>query len=263
VLDSSFNPPTIAHLRMATSAIHDTHRFQPQTEPSTLRLLLLLSINNADKAPKPAAFDQRLAMMWAFARDIQQAQQTTDTRTGSELSIDVALSTRPYFHEKSAAIDESPFYKGQQKQEEDATTMEHTILAGYDTLIRIFNPKYYGPPSEDGVPGIRRALDPFFARARLRVTMRTDDEWGDKQEQVRYLDSLLNSEKGGLLAEIGGRREWASRVELVEGKKQGEYAVSSTYAREAAKGQDWEKLGRMVPPEVEGLVREEGLYHDA
>jgi len=249
---------------MATSAIHDTHRLHPKSEPSALRLLLLLSINNADKAPKPAAFDQRLAMMWAFARDIQwQAQQTADTRTSSQLSIDVALSTRPYFHEKSAAIDESPFYNGQQQQQEEATTMEQTILAGYDTLIRIFDPKYYGPPSEDGVPGIRRALDPFFARARLRVTMRTDDEWGDKQEQVRYLDSLLNSEKGGLLAEIGGRREWASRVELVEGQKQGEFAVSSTYAREAARDQDWERLGRMVPSEVEGLVREERLYHDA
>ena len=43
VLDSSFNPPTRAHLRIATSAIQHDRGSSPK------RLLLLLAIQNADK----------------------------------------------------------------------------------------------------------------------------------------------------------------------------------------------------------------------
>ncbi|EAA34361.3 hypothetical protein GE21DRAFT_3610 [Neurospora crassa] len=307
VLDSSFNPPTLAHLRMATSAVRDTikkkRRGEDAKDMSGLRLLLLLAVVNADKAPKPAAFDQRLAMMWAFAHDVQRAlrgeadkspvevspasgpgpkpekshiHDSSQLKAADEeqqkqgvpqvdISVDIGLTSKPYFHEKSRVIAESEFYKPPQEEGEE-DTMEQVILVGFDTLIRIFNPKYYGPAtqvtahaqdqSRKGSP-IQQALDPMFKRAKLRVTLRTDDEWGGKQEQVAYLESLL-SEEG--LAKIGGSKEWAERIELVEGRRDGEEIVSSTYARKAAEREEWGKLRRLVSPEVGKWIEGEKLY---
>ncbi len=279
VLDSSFNPPTIAHMRMARSALAAVER---------RRLLLLLSVNNADKAPKPAAFAQRLAMMLAFARDLQAGLVADDGGEEREdkhehkheqdaeggLAIDLGLTTRPYFHDKSAAIAASGFYKpsreaeggyddGQQQQQQP----EQVFLAGYDTLVRIFNPKYYKAPAsgEDGggssqaapTPPMQTALTPFFDSARLRVTMRADDEWGGRDEQAAYVDSLLH---GDTLEAAGGRREWASRIALVEGAKASDKIVSSTMARTAARDQDWAELKTLVSPGVAEWIETQGLY---
>lgn len=300
VLDSSFNPPSAAHLRMAREAVVAelvrTKAWARQREEEEegggagdgggggggggVRLLLLLAVRNADKAAKPAAFEQRLAMMWAFARDVRRAleegeeteeEEGNKRSTGAGVAVDVALSTEPYFHAKSAAIAESDFYSGLERdgskaQRDGGTAPEQVILAGYDTLIRIFDPKYYGPPSgiaevsSAGETPIRRALDPFFRRARLRVTMRTDDEWGGEDEQRAYVERLVHGDEP---EKIGGSREWAKRIELVDGRKEGEPAVSSTLAREAAKAQDWDRLVRLVPPEVKKWIEREKLYADA
>lgn len=275
VLDSSFNPPTRAHLRMAASAVRDLADKEGQGPPA-LRLLLLLSVNNADKTPKPAAFDKRLAMMWAFARDLQQQQQQQQGRRGEPepssaeegrghgegLSVDLGLSTLPYFHEKSAAIAESEFYRGEGSGGGDGGDgkMEQLILVGYDTLVRIFNPKYYGSPGSvaDGVTSMQRALAPFFARARLRVTLRTDDEWGGEGEQRAYLENLWKAEG---LGGAGGSREWGGRIEMVEGRRVGaDIIISSTYARAAARDRDLDRLGAMVTPGVKWWIDQERLY---
>ena len=271
VLDSSFNPPTRAHLRMATSAIHDLTEKKDQ-RLGTLRLLLLLSVNNADKAPKPAAFDKRLAMMWAFARDLQgELGLARGERHVDALSVDIGLSTLPYFHEKSAALAQSDFYMGdahrvEEKEGQDtagAAEMEQVFLVGYDTLIRIFNPKYYGPVGSTahvgtaGTTPMQKALDPFFARAKLRVTMRTGDEWGDEDEQRGYIDSLLKAEG---LSRVGGSKHWGSRIELVKGREVGADIISSTYARTAAKNRDSDKLNLMVSPGVRWWIEQDALY---
>ncbi|KAK0651039.1 cytidylyltransferase [Cercophora newfieldiana] len=258
VLDSSFNPPTRAHLLMATSA------FETASRPPESRLLLLLAINNADKAAKPAAFEQRLAMMWAFAADVQQAlrallPQTEPTSVPSGVVIppvDIALSTKPYFHDKSAAIAESEFYNPEGADGKGKDT-EQVILTGYDTLIRIFNPKYYTVPEGGLQPGekpMQRALGPLMRRAKLRVTMRVDDEWGGGAEQQAYLKDLVI---GDGFARVGGRREWGERIELVEGSRE---VVSSTYARVAAGLRDWGTLDKMVSPAVRGVVEGLQLY---
>ncbi|KAK4183798.1 hypothetical protein QBC35DRAFT_507278 [Podospora australis] len=264
VLDSSFNPPTRAHLRMATSAIYDLTENKGQ-ELETLRLLLLLSVQNADKAPKPAAFDQRLAMMWHFAGDIQDILQGKEQT--KLLEVDIALAAKPYFHEKSEAIDQADFYKGalsvEDGPEPEPVSMGQVFLVGYDTLIRIFDPKYYRPQpgssSVDGPSSMQRALGPLFARARLRVTMRTDDEWGGEEDQIRYLDGLI---KDNGLERIGGSGEWGTRIEMVKGKEVGADIVSSTYARAAAKDGDGQRLEKMVTPKVRQWIEEEGLYHE-
>ncbi|KAK3303952.1 uncharacterized protein B0T15DRAFT_224794 [Chaetomium strumarium] len=280
VLDSSFNPPTRAHLRMATSAIHDlTHTHgQPL---GTLRLLLLLSVNNADKGVKPAAFDKRLAMMWAFARDVQHSfrgvHEDEDDGQGlasvggppqasagageTPLHVDLALAKMPYFHEKSAALAGLDFYKG---TNDGAGETEQVFLAGYDTLIRIFNPKYYGPQAESATQlaspessPMWKALGPFFGRAKLRVIMRTGDEWGNEEQQRAYLEGLLKAEGlgTGLVSKGLG-----SRIEMVDGRKAGEDVISSTLARAAAKARDGDRLGLMVTAGVRWWIEQEDLY---
>ncbi|OTB16216.1 hypothetical protein K445DRAFT_317196 [Daldinia sp. EC12] len=248
VLDSSFNPPTLAHQRMALSALLD-HGQSDSDKKHASRVLLLLAINNADKAPKPAAFPQRLAMMYIFAQDLlrsstseltqqhQHQHQHSDSRCEA---VDIAVTTEPYFHAKAHAIAASEFYRDP----------EQVYLTGFDTLIRIFNPKYYAPG------GMAASLDPFFARSRLRVTMRTDAEWGDAEAQRAYVAALREGE----LQRVGGRTEWVERIEMVKGRKEGEEVVSSTKVREAVRRRDWEALKRLVSEDVAGWIREEGLY---
>lgn len=263
VLDSSFNPPTYAHLRMASSAVFDTiDRSPPNLRYShsrNARLLLVLSINNADKAPKPAGFHERLNMMWSFARDIKRSLSIG--QRGGEIGVegfivDIALSTLPYFHDKSQAIAEDEFYQGTEEAADQGGQTEQVILVGYDTLIRIFDPKYYH--SEEG-NGMRKALGPMFDRATLRVTMRTNDQWGGATEQRQYLKSLFEPAQ---LKKVGADESWESKIELVDGPTLTQDIVSSTYAREAAKDGDREKLEKLVPLKVRECLEDAGLYRD-
>ncbi len=259
ILDSSFNPPTLAHLRIALSALlkdeHPDVRFPK-------RLILLLAIQNADKAPKPAAFEERLVMMEVFAHDLlstwrkasseagasssttsSSAERDVDARTAEDISIDIALTTHPYFMDKATSISQSSSYSPETPQ---------IHLVGYDTLIRILDPKYY-PPAHTLAP-----LVPFLAKHRLRVTYRTDDSWGAKQAQDRYLRELGEGKRDGEAA----KREWVTegRIVLCDGRKEGEEPVSSTKVRDAVKRGDEEMLGRLVSQGVKEWILEEGLY---
>ncbi|PKS05549.1 hypothetical protein jhhlp_008066 [Lomentospora prolificans] len=176
VLDSSFNPPTLAHMGMASSAARTYAKKAaaaggPEASSSSdTRVLLLLSVRNADKAAKPASFPQRLAMMYVFAGELLAKGQD-----GVEV-VDIGLCTMPYFHDKCDAIEREGFYSAAGR------SPEQIYLAGYDTLIRIFNPKYYGQGAAAG-PSMQAALGPFFDRARLRITLRQGAEWGGDVEQ--------------------------------------------------------------------------------
>ncbi|KAK8077857.1 hypothetical protein PG996_004027 [Apiospora saccharicola] len=262
VLDSSFNPPTLAHQRMALSALADQQ--QQRHVPHDSRVLLLLAINNADKAPKPAAFPQRLAMMYVFAQDLlsavrsQAAEPDSVSKPGineeAEDEVDIAVTTEPYFHSKSHAIATSDFYAAPTGASSSGAKMEQLYLTGFDTLIRIFDAKYY--PNDM----MRQALDPFLSESRLRVTMRTDTDWGSAAEQRAYLEGL----RDGKLEAMGGRREWADKVEMVEGRTQGQGAdvISSTKVRGAVQREDWPALRRLVSDGVSEWVKTQGLYKE-
>lgn len=170
ILDSSFNPPTIAHLYLALSALRS-----PSTDlyPSPRRLLLLLSTQNADKAPQPASFEHRLAMMYILASELRSALASEGPAGPAESShvaasglpaIDIGVTSQPYFHLKSSAIEGSGIYG-------DGAGPTQIHIIGYDTLIRLFDTKYY-PPSHS-----LAVLAPFLARHRLRVHLRPG-QWG-------------------------------------------------------------------------------------
>ena len=227
VLDSSFNPPSKAHMQIATSALKNDKGPKPH------RLLLLLATQNADKASKPASFEDRLAMMTLFAQELERA---------SAVPVDVAVTKLPYFHDKAAATDESGVYRGEPQQ---------VHLTGFDTLIRIFDTKYY-PPEHNF-----KVLAPFLGKHRLRVSYRTDDGWGGREEQEGYVKEIG---EGGRERE-GAKREWADRIEMVEGGGNEEKVVSSTLARRAAKEEPG-RLGEYVDEKVAEWIKKEGLYRE-
>jgi nicotinamide-nucleotide adenylyltransferase len=240
VLDSSFNPPTRAHLRIATSALTKDQGSLPK------RLLLLLATQNADKAPKPASFEHRLTLMSIFAEDLRQAMRSSlsdEERDKTQPAVDIGVTKHPYFVDKAKAISESGLYPA-------TTTQVH--LTGFDTLIRILDPKYY-PPSHTLAP-----LEPFLSQHRLRVTFRTDADWGDQEAQKAYLSALAKGEREA----EGGKREWAEMVELVDGRLGDEEVISSTRVREAAKSGDRETLMKLVTNGVASWVLQEKLYID-
>ncbi len=229
VLDSSFNPPSRMHQQITESALNYDHG------PIPHRLLLLFATQNADKAPKPASFEDRLVMMTLFAQELQR-----ELGRGSKLAVDIGVTKLPYYHDKAVSIDESGVYDGEPEQ-------VHTT--GFDSLIRIFNAKYYPPDHRFDV------LEPFLSRHRLRVSYRPDDEWGGREEQKQYVQDIAD----GKLEDKGGKREWADRIQLVEGKAEGDEVVSSTLARKAAKN-DPRSLSKYVTPSVMEWIISEKLY---
>lgn len=228
VLDSSFNPPHRAHLQIALSALKHDGGSLPK------RLLLLLAIQNADKAPKPAAFEQRLALMNAFANDLISASSSNAPKP----IIDIAVTKYPYFADKAAAIDEDGTYPG----------VEQVHCTGYDTLIRILNPKYY-PPEHTLKP-----VAPFLERHRLRVTYRASESDGGREEQDQYLEDL----RSGKREHEGGKREWADKITMIE--EEGLDEISSTNIRKACKSGDAQSMQSMLTPRVQSCVTGEKLY---
>ena len=127
ILDSSFNPPTLAHRALALLTV--------ASSPTDARLLLL-SVRNADKVPRPsdALPVQRVEMMVLLAREVNAA---------------VGLVDAPAFVHK-AEILHAALPAGAQL----------TFVQGIDTLERFLAPRYYGDGS---VTAMHAALRRFFA----------------------------------------------------------------------------------------------------
>ncbi|KAH6109437.1 hypothetical protein HBI64_224030 [Parastagonospora nodorum] len=251
ILDSSFNPPSIAHLTLATSALKQ----HAPSEAAPYRLLLLFSTHNADKAPSPASFVQRLALMTVFAEDLSRhlkSEESTQKEHVADMSIDIGLTKEPYYSDKSAAIKDTtpPFY---------SSNPIHVHLVGYDTLIRFCNPKYY--PKYD--PPLS-ALRPFFdAGHKLRVTQRPADpsdqsssEFGTVQEQEKYVHRLRDGEeeKNGFLP------AWGNNIDMAPAERG--VGISSTRVRNAAKDAKWDVVSELCTEGVAAWIKDQSLYSE-
>jgi nicotinamide-nucleotide adenylyltransferase len=251
ILDSSFNPPSLAHFTLASSAL----KHSAPLEQSPCRLLLLFSTHNADKAPSPASFVQRIALMTVFAEDLSQSLRKEPSSSNADianLSIDIGLTKEPYYSDKSAAIAQAtpPFY---------ASNPRHIHLVGYDTLIRFCNPKYY--PKHD--PPLS-ALRPFFdAGHKLRVTQRPTDasdesssEFGTTEEQAKYWQDL----RDGKQEAAGFQSAWSSNIEMIEAEEG--VGISSTRVRNAAKQGNWDVVSELCTEGVAAWIKDQGLYSE-
>ena len=239
ILDSSFNPPTTAHRTIAQSTLHKSIS---DGFPKPHRLLLLFATTNADKDSKPESFDQRLTLMSIFAADLLEGFKANPEEY-SQVSVDIGLTTDPYYTDKSAAIE-------QEGQQWYPSKPKHVHLVGFDSLKRIFTAKYYtkhDPPFA--------ALNPYFdAGHGLRVTIRPDDAYGTADEQKAFWQKIAD---GGFESE-GAKTQWAEQIELVPPNPR--TGISSTKIRKAAQSGKWDELTELTTPGVAAWIRNEGLY---
>lgn len=293
ILDSSFNPPSIAHAALAQSAfLDDCNSSQPSQQQKEKkeyefphRLLLLFAVTNADKIAAPASFEHRLAMMTVFARDLQdffakdgvqkqkgqgQEQQKEEQQQKKDeneqqrchpMAIDIGVTKHPFYTDKSRAIESEGYLY------HPGTHPRHIHLLGYDTLTRIFTAKYYIQQDFDP-PFV--ALEPYFDKGHeLRVTLRPDSTSSSagpgvsssvdnvEDQKQSFLQTLTDPK--GEMQKNGAQAKWARQIEFVS-PQHAEMGVSSTRIREAVGKGEWEVVRELCTPRVAGWVEREGLY---
>ncbi|KAK9467396.1 hypothetical protein V1512DRAFT_246994 [Lipomyces arxii] len=158
ILDSSFNPPTFAHLGLINSAIKLN---------STAEVLLLLAIQNADKPVMPAMMKQRLSMMEKFSHDVPARVMN-------------AITTCPRFVDKANAV-ASRFGE-----------VEQIYVVGYDTLIRLLDHKYY--PGQ----ALEQALGGFMAMCKIVCFIRDSSQYGTAENQTMYVERIRQGRIDGV-----------------------------------------------------------------
>lgn len=237
VLDSSFNPPTLAHLALASSTFPPSTSSTPPQPQITSRddeytaLLLLFSTTNVDKSPKATdpSLAQRAEMMLLLARRLSTTPST------SSRPVAIGLLNQPTFAGKSRVIHD--YLRTQQ----EGLDVRLTFLIGTDTLTRFFVPKYYA--SQEG--GMDGALRRFFDEGSTVVSARRGNE--------RVEEEVLEWEVVGRWAREG-------RVRLLGNGDEEWVGISSTKVREAVGRGDGAGLRGLVMDEVADYVESEGLY---
>jgi len=224
--------------------------------------MLLLATQNADKRAKPAQFEDRLVMMSIMADNLRRSllSHADEHGTGSgggdatsgnanEIAVDVAITKKPFYMDKAMSIDESGIYP------ED---MQQVHVTGYDTIIRIFDAKYY--PKDQGL----RVLEPFLSKHRLRVCYRVGiaekekvKGGDDRREQEKYVEAIGD----GSRESEGMKKEWRKMIELVDDAKDVQ-GVSSTDARRCASQGKRTELAETVGETMAEYILSEKLYED-
>lgn len=199
ILDSSFNPPTKAHASLLSKALASKPLGYFDAS------LLLFSANNVDKKLTGASVLQRAQMMELMAQSFDQ---------------EVAVGFTPFgkFVDKAQAI--QSWFK---------TPVELYFILGYDTITRLFDPKYYSPVS------VKEALAPFFKTCHLICADRGDnneDFWKGIEQKV-------------------------DRIQLDPNTA----FISSTLARSLlASSREDGKLNDILDPHILEFIRDENMY---
>jgi nicotinamide-nucleotide adenylyltransferase len=229
ILDSSYNPPTLAHAALAKAAL------EKSKVNGSRRLLVLFSTANADKAPKPASFADRLVMISLFVQEL-------DDQLQGSVKIDIGLASAARYMDKSAAIKESGVYQG---------NPIHVHLMGYDTVIRFLAPKYYS----DFNPPLS-ALEPYFSAGNGIQVLLRPEPGSDLEEQKAYVEGVSN----GALDSEGFQKSWANQIEALETHDAD--GISSTAVRTAVKNGDWKEVSRNVGVDIREWIRDSKLYQE-
>lgn len=217
VLDSSFNPPTRSHLNMLARAAQQ-RRFA--------RTLLLLAKQNADKAVVGAGLVQRLEMMQAIAESAEPPGSMLCGITAHGLFVDKAAALRDLFGSNSRIA----------------------MLVGFDTWIRIIDPKYY---EKDGLEDVlRRIFDAF----EVVVVSRDPSSAGnlDDDMSIEEQERLVQQ----MPADITRQRLHFMSIEPELS------AFSSSAVRKAVASGDTGTVRSMLPDCLHAYVDAEGLYMD-
>lgn len=189
ILDSSFNPPHYGHYSLIKESVK--YRYNGK-DPDTTGVLLMFSVNNCDKkTPKPAAFEYRLDMMCLFADYIKDKLDvpTYVIITDQAIFADKSLLVQSWIKDTVGVIE----------------GLKLTFLLGYDTLVRVFDNKYYEP-----IP-TTVALRDFMEQNDLFSVTRDDDKNSSIAEQLQYVDKI----KAGKIEDC--LSEWGDKIFVTSG----------------------------------------------
>lgn len=257
VLDSSFNPPTLAHLALAKSK-------PPLALPGIDSIsaaagydarLLLLSVRNADKSLKPgdATHSQRVEMM------IELAHELEGQSGGSvQSNVAVALINEPTFVRKSTVLSQAI---GERLASKPSPALQLTFLLGFDTLERLFDPRYYGSP-DSMLQSIRSFLSdpPSGEGSRVVCAHRVTSDWLSSQasgvnstdlgEEDRSRRESATMRTAGEFIQTGA----VSFIDLTDAERR---MSSSEVRKRVVEGCAWEA---MVPHRVADYIKREKLF---
>ena len=199
IFSGSFNPLTVAHIRMIEAA---------QKKYDLAEILLILARANVDKGVFGLSLADRLWMLKAY--------------TANQEDFSVAACSHGKFIEKIAAL--KSVYPSE---------TQFSFIVGYDTFIRLFDPKYY--------TDLQAALEALFDQCRFIVANRQEYD-ADAVRQVM---------------EAPDYRRYAGGVDLIE--LPDFYAeISSTDIR--AQIQAGNSVDHLVPSEVQEFLKAVQAY---
>lgn len=193
VLSSAFNPLTAAHVRMAEQAMREYRLAEAMLE---------LSRVNVDKRVFGASLSERLWMLKRFAEGRPR--------------FSVAMCSHARFIDKAKAILTS--------YPEDT---ELYFIVGYDTLVRVFDPKYYG--------NLEAELGKLFEQSEFIAANRGEHSLADVEE---FLEQPVC-------------RPFADKIHLIE-LDAFHAGLSSTQVRKRV--EQGESIAGLVPDEIVGLI---------
>lgn len=222
ILDSSFNPPHLGHYSIIEKALK-----HPGFESSIV--LLLLSVKNADKViPKPASFEDRLNMMCLLSNYISK---------NLKVKVHVGLTKHAKFVDKSSSI-----------RNHFLSDKIFTFLLGFDTLIRIFDNKYYKPIS------IKDSLNDFMLNNELFCLTRLNDEEYSVEMQLKFVEDIKNG-----LKEPDIPKNWNNSIYLINADSE-TLKISSSEIRNniAINNSNWRNN---VIVDIENYIIDHNIYH--
>ncbi len=199
IFSGSFNPLTVAHIEMIEAAQEKYHLDE---------ILLILARANVDKGVFGLSLADRLLMLKLYAANRED--------------FSVAACSHGKFIEKIGAL--KPVYP---------PGTHFSFIVGYDTFIRLFDPKYY--------TDLHGALEALFNQCRFIVANRQDYD----ANAVRQVIEMPNY------------RCYANCIDLIE-LPEFFAEISSTDIR--AQIQAGNSVDHLVPPEVQEFLKTVHAY---
>lgn len=255
VLDSSFNPPSRAHLALLLS-----EPILARPKRSYDGHLLLFSTQNADKGagkPGDASLEQRVEMMTLMARHVERIQSAA----GRTANVAVGLVDKPLIFAKSTLTRE---LLRQQQPDRDTTLTRLHWVVGFDTLYRVFQPKYY-----ESLHQMHEQCNKFFGHERTTFVCARRDPASYPQLASKDAEGEARSEEDKLLASSDVAK-WVEQQSIGMLDLESDQAkLSSTSIRSLLKDtsiDDADKKRRLeplVPPALVEYLVESRIYQDS
>ncbi|TBU62885.1 hypothetical protein BD310DRAFT_917338 [Dichomitus squalens] len=269
VLDSSFNPPTLAHLALATTPPPPNASLSAGQQDFDARLLLL-SVRNADKQLKPgdATHEQRAEMMVLLAAELARSSPRARSLPNAsseppaqthDRNVAVAIIDEPTFVGKSAILldflrqrisdlqQQQPSGVVLSSPPEEPPSPKLTFLMGTDTIVRFFAPRYYADEHAMTV-ALRRFLSPDENDSRIICARRVSKGLSTAEEVE------VESQLPAFVSEILP----TNRISFVDiGEQERTYSSSEVREMLASHQETWNS---MVPRSIAEYIVEHNLY---